>query len=425
MRTEATPQSRMTSHPFLALFAAALLALGLLVAPAAAPVAASAGYTVVQSGGDGASAGTPIIYTIEVDCGLIPPPANTSIVLSGPERLSGDELGKFYRLVLTPKNTSGGSVTCLPDLHNRLDDLDSTVLKSISGSNLLAQSLASGATGTAVTADFQFVVNPNLPSFRQDEFDAGISVAIGATPPFIFWFFLIEGFAGAASTPESDADTSSSTPDPTAASVSVAGEQISAAGVAGSSGAVRVRGGVPVPLNSAVSPSVGPRGGVVLTGDGMRIALASTLGAGITTGVRAPSNGSVDVSVSGPLAPGTVIEAWVRSTPRLVAAARVPAGYRDGDALTFNVPLGAPLDGGGAIEDGSHTLELRLFTADGFEVIATGLSVGRVAPTSIPAGEGQFPSSPAVPLLSAGLLLAAFASRRMLGERAIAGNSTR
>ncbi len=215
----------------------------------------------------------------------------------------------------------------------------------------------------------------------------------------------------------SSSQTSSSAPDPTAGAVSVAAEQVAAAGVAGSSGAVRVRGGAPVPVSATVVSSVGPRGGVVVEGDGMRVAVASTLGASADAGVRAPSGGPVEVSVAGPLTPGAVIEVWVRSEPRLVAAAAVPEDYEEGDAVTFTVPLGTPLDGGEAVEDGDHTLELRMYTADGFEVIATGLTVGSVAPTSIPAGEG-----PAVPsgLIGFGLLAAAGAVL-VVRRQAVAG----
>jgi hypothetical protein len=42
---------------------------------------------------------------------------------------------------------------------------------------------------------------------------------------------------------------------------------------------------------------------------------------------------------------GAVVEAWVESSARLVAAARVPDDHQDEDVLTFTVPLGAPLAG--------------------------------------------------------------------------------
>jgi hypothetical protein len=45
-----------------------------------------------------------------------------------------------------------------------------------------------------------------------------------------------------------------------------------------------------------------------------------------------------------------------------------------------------------AIEDGAHTLELRMYTEDGFEIVATGITIGQVVPTRIPAGEGPVPS---------------------------------
>jgi hypothetical protein len=93
-------------------------------------------------------------------------------------------------------------------------------------------------------------------------------------------------------------------------------------------------------------------------------------------------------SVTGALVPGSVVEVWINSEPRLVAAAEVP---EDGGTAIVS-PTGTPLDGGEPIEDGAHTLELRMFTADGFEIVARGITVGQVTPTRVPAGEGPVPS---------------------------------
>ena len=170
--------------------------------------------------------------------------------------------------------------------------------------------------------------------------------------------------------------------------------------------------GVVLPVTAGVSGSVGPRGGVVLESDGMRVQVASVLGARADAGVLVPSDGVLEAAVTAPLVPGSVVEVWVNSTPRLVAAAEVPAG---GGPVTVVVPVGAPLDGGGPVEDGAHTLELRMFTTDGFEVVATGITIGSLVPTGVPAGEGPAPSPSGVGLL---LLLgvAAVAMRGLRGR---------
>ena len=220
-------------------------------------------------------------------------------------------------------------------------------------------------------------------------------------------FFWILDVGGGATT-----GGNATTPDPTAAVVATAREQASAAGVAGSSQGVLVREGAVVPVTSRVSPSVGPRGGVVLEADGLRVAVASSAGARTDSGVVVPSGGDVEVTISGGLVPGAVVEVWVNSDPRLVAAARVPADYEDGDSLTFVVPTGAPLDGGAAVEEGEHTLQLLMYTADGFEVLSTGLTVGGVVPTRIPAGDGPVRLDGVLFALLGAAGLAGFAVRR-------------
>jgi hypothetical protein len=88
-----------------------------------------------------------------------------------------------------------------------------------------------------------------------------------------------------------------------------------------------------------------------------------------------------------------VVEAWVNSDPRLTAAVRIPDDAQDGDCHLLAIPTGSPLDGGGAIEEGAHTLQLRMYTDADFLVLSTGITVGSVSPTSIPAGEGSVPLS--------------------------------
>jgi hypothetical protein len=176
--------------------------------------------------------------------------------------------------------------------------------------------------------------------------------------------------------------------DLTVSSVAVAVAQASAVGVEGTSSAVLIRNDEVVPVTSRVSSGVGPRGGVVLEAEGLRATVASSSGARVATGVVVSPSGDLEVSVVGGLVPGAVVEVWVNSSPRLVAAARVPGDHAEGDALTLTVPLGAPLDGGEPIEAGAHTLQIRMFTDAGFEVLATGITVGGVVPAGVPAGEG-------------------------------------
>jgi hypothetical protein len=84
----------------------------------------------------------------------------------------------------------------------------------------------------------------------------------------------------------------------------------------------------------------------------------------------------------------------------LVAAHRI----EDLPCQTFAIPVASPLDGGGPVSAGQHTLQLALPTASGMQAVNVGVTVGGPVPASVPAGEG-----PAVPvgLLALGLLAAA------------------
>jgi hypothetical protein len=195
--------------------------------------------------------------------------------------------------------------------------------------------------------------------------------------------------------------------DPTASTVAMAVEQSAAAGVEGTSSAVLVRNGEVVPVTSRLSSGVGPRGGVVLEADGLRAAVASSSGARAGSGVIVSPSGGLEVSIVSGLVPGAVVEVWVNSSPRLVAAARVPDDHAEGDTLRIAVPLGAPLDGGAPIEGGAHTLQVRMYTDAGFEVLATGITVGGVVPTRVPAGEG--------PVRPAGLLFVLLGAAGFIG----------
>ena len=98
------------------------------------------------------------------------------------------------------------------------------------------------------------------------------------------------------------------------------------------------------------------------------------------------------------LTEGQVIEVWLFSTPRLIAAHRVD----DADCQEFVVPLGAPLDGGGPVGAGEHTVQFALATADGPAAVNIGVSVSGPVPSSIPAGGGPaLPVAPALAVLAA------------------------
>jgi hypothetical protein len=119
--------------------------------------------------------------------------------------------------------------------------------------------------------------------------------------------------------------------------------------------------------------------------DGLTVTLTGSTGTGADRGLVVDANGQIECEVCAQLASGGVIEAWMFSTPRLVAAQQVAGG----DCQSFTIPVAAPLDGAGAISQGAHTLQLALPTASGMQAVNVGVTVGSVLPTSLPAGEGS------------------------------------
>lgn len=101
-------------------------------------------------------------------------------------------------------------------------------------------------------------------------------------------------------------------------------------------------------------------------------------------GIVADPNGELGAEVCVALPVGSVIEVWVLSTPRLVAAHRVT----DAPCQRFAVPFVAPLGAGGPIGAGTHTLQFALATAGGMESFDIGITVGGPVPNVVPAGEG-------------------------------------
>jgi hypothetical protein len=131
--------------------------------------------------------------------------------------------------------------------------------------------------------------------------------------------------------------------------------------------------------------SVPGRDQVRYEADGVSVTLQGGPGTDVARGLVANPAGEVvcEVCIAG-LAAGQVVEVWLFSTPRLVAAHLTD----DAECQLFTVPLSSPLDGDGPVESGAHTLQFTLATASGLEAVNVGLTVGGLVPTSVPAGEG-------------------------------------
>ena len=144
--------------------------------------------------------------------------------------------------------------------------------------------------------------------------------------------------------------------------------------------------------------------------DGVQVTFTGGAGSDVSRGLVANPAGEVVCEICVALAAGQVIEVWMFSTPRLVAAHLT----EDLPCQRFSVPVVAPLDGGGPVSAGAHTLQLALPTAQGMQAINVGVTVGGPVPASVPAGEG--PTVPAG-LVALGLLAAAggmLAARRQV-----------
>ena len=142
--------------------------------------------------------------------------------------------------------------------------------------------------------------------------------------------------------------------------------------------------GQPVQL-AAMSTAAGEVAYVDDTGM-MSIVFTGDPATSVARGLVATSDGMVRCEVCAALAEGTIVEVWGFSTPRLVAAAVADA---DG-CIDVMIPLSAPLDGGPSFEAGEHTLQVVLPMDDGLGRLAVnvGVTMGGLAPGSLPAGEG-------------------------------------
>jgi Tol biopolymer transport system component len=144
--------------------------------------------------------------------------------------------------------------------------------------------------------------------------------------------------------------------------------------------------------------------------DGVRVTFTGGAGSDASRGLVANPAGEVVCEICVELTAGGVIEAWMFSEPRLVAAWRI----EDLPCQTFAIPVASPLDGGGPVSAGAHTLQLALPTASGMQAVNVGVTVGGPVPARVPAGEG-----PGVPagLLLFGVAAAAFGLSRLTAGR--------
>jgi hypothetical protein len=159
-------------------------------------------------------------------------------------------------------------------------------------------------------------------------------------------------------------------------------------------------------------------GRIRYSADGLQVTFTGGAGSSASRGLVAAADGTITCEVCTALAAGQVIEAWMFSSPRLVAAHAI-----DGlPCQTFVVPVGSPLDGGGPVTAGAHTLQLALPTASGMQAVNVGVTVGGPVPASVPAGEG--PATPLGLLIAgAGLLVAGALLRRRAGHGVTGANA--
>jgi len=143
--------------------------------------------------------------------------------------------------------------------------------------------------------------------------------------------------------------------------------------------------------------------------DGIQVTFTGGVGSDATRGLVANPNGEIICEICVALAAGQVIEAWMFSEPRLVAAHRV----EDLPCQRFAIPVVAPLDGGGPVAAGAHTLQLTLPTAQGMQAVNVGVTVGGPVPARVPAGEG--PALPVALLFAVGLVAVAGLRRLAAG----------
>ncbi len=149
------------------------------------------------------------------------------------------------------------------------------------------------------------------------------------------------------------------------------------------------------------------------TEDGVRVTFTGAPGTDAASGLVADPAGEIVCEVCVVLAAGGVIDAWMFSVPRLVGSFDAVAGL---PCQQFSVSVVDPVDGGGPVSGGAHTLQLVMDTPGGVQALNVGVMVGGPVPTVVPSGEGPAP----VGLLALGLVAAAgglLAARRPVVTR--------
>jgi hypothetical protein len=210
----------------------------------------------------------------------------------------------------------------------------------------------------------------------------------GESYPFLLWFTDVETECGSSGEGGDPVSGPSATPVLTNGATPA---------VPAGSGVWQLVDGTQVPLSVSSSGVNQLR----YASEGIRVTLTGGAGTSVSNGLVANPNGEIVCEVCSDLPVGQVIEVWMFSTPRLVAAHLIGPG----ECRTFTIPLGAPLDGGAPVSAGAHTLQLALPTASGMQAVNVGVTVGGPVPASVPAGEGAVPTPG--PLLALTLLIAA------------------
>ena len=128
-------------------------------------------------------------------------------------------------------------------------------------------------------------------------------------------------------------------------------------------------------------------GALTVSAGGFETTVAGDGGATAASGPVTSGSGSFTTTIEGDVPEGSVVEVWMFSEPRLVAA-----GLSDGGGtLSIDVPTGEPLDGGDPIPAGTHTMQLLIPTDSGLVAMNVGVTIGGPVPTVVPAGEGPSP----------------------------------
>jgi len=208
------------------------------------------------------------------------------------------------------------------------------------------------------------------------------------------------------------AEPETAPPAPTSAFVSASDGTVPAA--APGSAVVITAAGVEIESQVSVTDESGGEAAVVVATSGLTVTVSGDGGATEASGAIAAPGGEIAVDISSAIdadiPAGSVVEIWLFSTPRLVAAAEADVDGQVGGI----VPLSAPLDGGEAIPAGAHTLQLIIPTTSGIIAFNVGVTVGGPVPTSVPSGVSPSSGSPTLPfvLLAASVALGVVMLRR-------------